>query len=134
MEGRQPHRSAADANGHRKQFSTHTMAGCRTEYYRQYKIGRSRSNEQDFCIHIRVKNAVADRYPAARQQPQRQDTARHSAAYCKQQQEQPQQLLLPAKGHQRQQHAHRQLGWKGTQKVQSRQEYGHRIDRAQKRS
>ena len=134
MQGRQPHRPAADADGHGKQFSAHAVAGRRTEHHRQDKIGRSRGDEQDLCVHIRVKNTVADRYPAACQQPQCQYAARHGTGHGKQQQDQPQQLLLPAEGHQCQQHTYRQLGGKGTQKVQSRQEYRYRIDRAQQRS
>ena len=107
------------------------MAGSRPKHYRQNEIGCRCGNQQHFHIHICIKNTVIDRHPAARQQPQRQHAARHSTGYGKQQQDQPQQILLPAKSHQSQQYAYRYFSGKSPQELKSRQKGRHRVDSAQ---
>ena len=107
------------------------MAGSRPEHHRQNQVGRSHGHQQHSGVHIRVKNTVAHRDPAARQQPQRQHAARHGAGYGEQQQHQAQQLFLPAESDQCQQDSHCQFGRKGAQKAHSRQKDRHGVNSAQ---
>ena len=132
-EGGQFYDTAADADPHREQFAADALPGRRTEHHRYDQIGRAGRHQQNFDVHIGIKNAVHRRDRAARQQSQRQHTARQSAGDGKQQQRQPQELFLPAKGQQGEQNSRRQLGRSGGQKAAARQEHRRGIGPARQR-
>ena len=123
-EGRLP---AAEAHPGRHQLPPDALSGRRPEHHRQHQIGRGGGNQQDPGVHVRVEHAVHHRHAATGQQAQSQHTTRQGAGDGEEQQRQPQQLLLPAVGRQRQQHPRRQLHRRGGKKAQSRQEHRHGI-------
>lgn len=121
---------AADADPHRERLAADTVLCRRPEHHRQHQICRGGGDQQDFGVYVRVKDAVHHRHGAARQQSQRQHTAREAAGDREQQQRQAEQLFLPAVGQQRQQHTCRRLCRRGGQKAAPGQEHRYGIGAA----
>ena len=126
-EGGQFRSAPANTDPHRQQPAADAVPCRRPEHHRHHQIGRGGRDQQDLGVHIRIEDAVYRRDPAARQQPQGQNASRQGAGNGEQQQNQPQELFLPAESQQRQQDARRQLGRRGGQEPAARQEHRHGI-------
>lgn len=119
------------ANSYGQPLPPDAMAGSRPEYDGYQQICRGRRCQQNFSVHIRIKYTVGPGQSASGQQAQPQNAPSQSTGQGKQQQRQPQQVLLSSKSHQGHQDARRQLGWPASQKTASGQKYRHSIDTAQ---
>ena len=95
-EGGQLRDAPADTDPHRQQLTSDAVPCCRPEHHRQHQIGRAGRDQQDLGVHIRIENAVHRRDRASCQQPQGQYAACQGAGDGEQQQDQPQELFLPA--------------------------------------
>ena len=117
----------ANAHPDRHQLAVHALFGRCPEHHRQHQIGRGGGGQQHLGVHVRIEHAVHHGHAASGQQAQPQHAPGHGAGDGKEQQRQPQQLLLPAVGRQRQQHARRQLHRRRREKAQPRQKHRHRV-------
>lgn len=124
---RQRRRPVPNPDPDRQKPPFHAVGRRRPEHHRHHGVSRCPAGQQRPGVHVGVKHAVHHRHAAPRQQAQSQHTARHGAGNGEEQQDQPQQLLLPAVGGQPQQHARRQLHRRFRQKPQMGQKHRRRV-------
>ncbi len=126
-QGRQLRRPPGDGDPDRQQLPPDPVARRRAEDQGEDGVSRRPADDQGPGVHVGVEHAFHHRDPAPGQKPQAQHTARHGAGDSEEQQQKPQQLLLPAVGHEAQQHPRRELHRRLGQEAQPRQEHRRRV-------